>query len=92
MRVRALLPTDVPILQQMVKASGYPYPELDESKLEAVRVLVDEGNNPLFCVMIRRLAEAYLICGPPLKPLLQKRAFRLLHEDVANNFTPKKLY
>ena len=61
-------------------------------KLEAVRVLVDEGNNPLFCVMIRRLAEAYLICGPPLKPLLQKRAFRLLHEGRCNNFCAKKLY
>ncbi len=95
MKVRNLIPSDIPLLKAM--QGEFPYPDLEgetwthggprpksEPRLEAMRVLVDDDDKPLMAVAAKRLVELYLWCGNIERPLAKMYALRLLHEDMAN--------
>ncbi len=94
MKVRNLIPGDIPILKAM--QGDFPYPDLEgeewtyggprpprEPQLEAMRVVVDDDDKPLMAVAAKRLIELYLWCGEIEKPLAKMYALRLLHDDMA---------
>lgn len=81
MTARKLKPSDIPILEAMAKASGYPYPKLSE--LGAVYVVVDENDQPLMAAGAKEIIEIYLWCGEFEKPLAKMHAMRVLHDSMA---------
>ena len=83
MTVRALKASDLPALRAMADAIGFPYPELTEEHLEAVRVLVDDDDRPMMAVAAKRLVELYLWCGDFKRPLAKLHAIRMLDEDMS---------
>ena len=83
MKVRALMASDIPALEEMAKASGFPYPELTGKPLEAFRVVVGEDDKPIMAAAAKRLVELYLFCGSG-GPFMKLEALRLLHADMAD--------
>jgi hypothetical protein len=81
MRVRSLKASDIPILKAMAEASGYPYP--DPCGLEAIQVVVDEGDRPLMAVGAERILQLYLWSGRFDRPLAKLHCLRLIHETMA---------
>lgn len=79
MTVRDLKPSDIPILKAM--QGEFPYPDLDQP-LEAVRVVVDENDQPLCAAGSRKLVETFFWCGKFQRPHAKMYALRLLHEDL----------
>ncbi len=84
MRVRGLIPADIPILKAMAEASGYPYPDLSAGRLESVLVVVDDDDRPVMAAAAERLVQIYLYCGEFQRPHAKLFAVRLLHEAMAN--------
>lgn len=83
MQARNLQPEDIPALNAMAQASGFPYPDLAEP-LEAVLVLVDDEGRPIMAVAARRLVELYLWCGKGMTPHQSIAALRLLHDGMGD--------
>jgi hypothetical protein len=83
MIVRHLKPSDIPILNAMAKASGYPYPDLDSQLIEAVLVVADaETDQPLMACAAQRILEMYLYSGTFRRPLAKLHAIKLIHEAM----------
>jgi hypothetical protein len=66
MRVRDFRVSDIPALQAMAEASGFPYPDL--KSIEAVQVVVNEEDVPIMAVAAERTAQLYLFCGKFERP------------------------
>jgi len=76
--VRNLRPDDIPKLEAM--QGEFPYPNVYE--LEAIRIVVDDHDQPVMACGAKKLLELYLWQGPGT-PLAKLHALRLLHEDLA---------
>lgn len=81
MMVRGLKASDIPILEAMAQASGYPYP--DPSTLEEIQVVVDEDDRPLMAVGAERILQLFLWSAKFERPLAKLHCLRLLHETMA---------
>lgn len=83
MTARRLKPSDIPILQAMAEASGWPYPPLVD--LEMVCVVVDENDRPLMAAGVKKILETYLWVGDIKKPLARMHALRVLHAKLESD-------
>lgn len=88
MRVRDFKPSDQGALYAMAEKSGFPYPHLDDGRLEAVCVVADEDDNPIMAVGAKRLVEMYFWCQR-LEPFETLAALRLLHEQMGDKLKAK---
>lgn len=93
-----MIPADIPALEAMALASGFPYPDLADPLIEIVMVVVDEEDRPVMACAAKRIVELYLYCGE-FRPHAKLNAVRALHEamppvlkdfgyDEANAFIP----
>ena len=82
MRVRSLRLSDIPILQEMASASGFPYPEIPSRMLEAVLVVVDDDDQPIMACACERIVQTYLWSGKLYRLHAQAFAIRLLTEEM----------
>lgn len=89
MHTRALKESDIPILRAMADASGFPYPDIDPAKLEAIVVVVDDDDRPVMACAAERLVQLYLWCGEFQRPHAKVYALRLLHETMAEELRRK---
>ncbi len=85
---RPLKLSDIPLLRELAKASGYPYPDLSEP-LESVVVLADSNDDPVMAVAAKRLVELYLWCGEGMLPHEKAAGLRLLHESMIQELCSK---
>lgn len=92
MTVRPLKSSDVPILQEMARKSGFPYPDFSSDQLgpartcpnvEAVVVVADDDDRPIMACAAKKLVELYLWCGEFERPHAKVFALRMLHEEMA---------
>ena len=88
MHTRALRQSDIPTLEAVARATGFPYPDLG-SGLEAVTVVVNEGDQPLMAVGAKKIIELYLWCGVGMTPHEKTAALRLLHESMIEELCSK---
>lgn len=79
MRIRPIRPEDIPVLEAMAEASGFPYPELSDPLIEAVRVVVDLEDRPVIAVVAKRLVEIYLYVDQGRSPVVKADALKLAH-------------
>lgn len=89
MNVRALRQSDIPVLRTMAEKNGFPYPDFGGAKLEAVRVLVDDDDQPMMAAAAERRVQLYLWCGDFERPLAKVHALRILHEEMAEALKKK---
>jgi hypothetical protein len=82
MKVRKLRASDIPILREMAEKSGFPYPDLGTTEMEAVRVVAGDDDEPLAAVAAERIVQLYLWCGKFDRPLAKVHALKLLHEEM----------
>lgn len=83
MIVRRLKPSDIPALEAMAAASGFPYPDLRGPLIEAVMVVADaETDRPLMAFAAKRILEGYLYAGEFKRPLAKLHAINLLHQAM----------
>lgn len=80
MTVRRYRPSDLPALQKMAEASGFPYPDPASPRIEACLVVVDDEDRPVMAFAAQRIVEGYLWCGEIERPHAKIHALRLLHE------------
>lgn len=80
MTVRALKPSDLPHLQAMAAASGFPY--VEPSHAEAVLVISDSQDHPIMACAAKRLVELYLWVGEAT-PATKLAALRMMHRAMA---------
>lgn len=83
MTVRPLRDSEIPILQEFARASGYPYPDFDDQHIEAFLVVVDSEDRPIVACAAKRLIELYGYFDPACSPLLRMKALGMLHEVMA---------
>lgn len=89
MTVRPLRESDIPVLRAMAESSGFPYPELGASRLEAVLVVADDDDRPVMAAAAERLVQMYLWCGNFERPHAKVFALRLLHETMSKELKRK---
>lgn len=89
MRTRELREADIPLLRAMAEASGFPYPDLSATRLEAVVVIADDSDQPVMACAAERLVQLYLWCGDFERPHAKVYALRLLHEAMAEKLRQK---
>jgi hypothetical protein len=85
MRVRNLLPEDIPALKAMyvTQGFGYEFPDLTGPLMEVVQVVVDEKDKILAAVAAERLVQLYFLCGGEDHPALKMALVRALHDSMA---------
>ena len=85
MRIRQMVPSDIPSLRQMHELSGYAYtfPDLRGPLMESVLVAVDESDIPVAAIAAERIVQAYLLMDEGLHPAAKMRVIRLFHEQLA---------
>ena len=88
MIVRKLHDTDIPKLDALALASGYPYPNLRGAHIEGVSVVEDEHGNIVAACAAKRLLELYLYC-PEGSAIDKNRAILLLHEHLSTELKSK---
>lgn len=74
-------PSDIPALEAMATASGFPYPDLNDAMIEAVMVILDEEDRPVMACAAKRILELYLYCGD-LRPHAKLSAVRAFHQEM----------
>lgn len=82
MTVRELQDSDIPTLNAMAEASGFPYIVPRGTLVERVLVVADENDQPLAAVAAERILQLYLWLGE-MPPHAKLRVIRLLHEAMA---------
>jgi len=101
-RVRNLLPDDIPRLNELAKASGYPYPDAFSPFVEAALVVCDDEGNLIAAAAFEKIVQGYLWIDKGLGPVRSLATIRALHEPMsealirrgyteANIFIPPKL-
>lgn len=80
MTTRPLRADDIPYLQAMAEASGFPYP--DAADTEVTLVVVDSENHPIMACGAKKLIELYLWVGMAT-PVTKLAGLRLLHTAMA---------
>ena len=68
MTVRSLQQSDIPRLEAMAKASGFPYPNINDAKVEAVFVVDDADGRPVMAMAAERIVQLYLYSEPGMTP------------------------
>ena len=81
MTVRQMEPRDIPALNAMAEASGFPYPALTDPMVETVFVVVDQDDVPLMGCAAKKLIETYLY-SDLRSPGVKIAAIRALHERM----------
>jgi len=91
MTVRTLRHSDIPMLEEMYRASGFEYefPNLAGPEFEAVHVVADEDGNPLCAVAAKRTIELYLLCVKFEHPATGIAAIRQLHATMTRALKAK---
>lgn len=88
MTVRPLRESDLPALKRMAEAARYPYPNLSDSMIECVYVVVDDDDQPVMACAAERIVQLYLFAPTVAKsatvhPAAKLHALRLLHDAMA---------
>lgn len=83
MTARPLRESDISILQEFARLSGFPYPEFDHPHIEAVVVVADSEDRPIMAVAGKRLIELYLWANPVTSPTVKINALALLHQAMS---------
>lgn len=102
MIVRNLRSSDVSILQQYAEHSGFEYPNLDDSSIEAILVVADDSDKPILAVAGKRLIELFAWFNPEAGTELRIEAIRVIEKpmtealkrlgyECAEAFIPPKL-
>jgi hypothetical protein len=86
---RSLQSEDLPKLQAIAAASGYPYPDLSGPDIEAVQVVVDEDGNVLGACAAKKVIELYLYKGLCPSPACTLSVVRNLHKALADDLRSK---
>ena len=89
MQVRPLRESDIPILQEFARTSGFPYPAFDDPHIEAVLVVVDSVDRPIVAGAAKGLIELYGYFDPEAPPVLLMRALGALHEGMSETLRAK---
>lgn len=84
MRIRRISASDIPILKELARKSGFPYPEFDDPHIEAVLVVADAEDRPIMACLAKRLIELYLFVDPDRPATVKMSAIGLLHQGMAN--------
>lgn len=88
MYARPLRADDIPILDAMAQASGFPYPALTDPLLESVVVIADADDKPIAACAAKRLVELYLYSGNSPAPVRMQAVVRL-HEAMTQALREK---
>ena len=88
MHARPLRADDIPILNGMAEANGFPYPALDDPLIEAVVVIADSEDKPIVACAAKRLVELYLYSGDNAAPV-RLQAVDRLHGAMAQALREK---
>lgn len=83
MRFRPLKPEDVPILEQIEKQSGFPYPKLSDPLIETIVVVVDSEDKPIVAGVAKKLIEIYAYVDSSRSPAVKMEAIGMLHKGMA---------
>jgi hypothetical protein len=78
MTTRPLRDSDLPVLQRMAEASGFPYVYPRGLKVEAVVVAVDETDQLIGAAMAHRLVEIYVLVDKAKHPAESMAALQAL--------------
>ena len=93
MRTRAMEERDVPVVAEIIKATGYGFkwPELDSPMMIAMDVVVDDSDTPIMAAGAVRTAELFLACSPggAVHPFVKMEAMRALHQSLRDKLVPK---
>ena len=100
--MRLLAPDDIPRLNELAAASGYPYPNVFSPFVETAMVVCDDEGNLIAAAAFERIVQGYLWIDKGLGPVRSLAAIRSLHEPMtqelirrgykeANIFIPPKL-
>ena len=90
MTVRPMRYSDIPALEAMATASGFPYPDLRMSRnVESIMVVADDQDRPMMAAVAERLVQIYLYCGEFKRPLAKAHAMRMLHESMMEALSAK---
>lgn len=80
---RPLRESDIPILQEFARLSGFPYPEFDHPHIEAIVVIADSEDKPILACAAKKLVEQYLWINPNESASVKIHALRLAHKSMA---------
>ena len=83
MTVRPLKSSDIPILQAWAKASGFEYPEPNDTGIVAFLVVTDEDDLPILAVPAKKLVEVYGYFNPRAGAELRLGAIQAIHGPMA---------
>lgn len=90
MTVRPLRDSEIPILREFARASGYPYPDFDDQHIEAFLVVVDSEDRPIVACAAKRLIELYGYFDPACSPSLRMKALGMIHEGMSETLRAKR--
>ncbi len=102
MTTRALKTSDIPILRQFAKSSGFEYPRINDPGIETVLVVADGNDRPIAAVAAKRLVEVFCWLNPKAGAALRNEAISAAHPpmikalklrgyDCAEAFIPPQL-
>lgn len=80
--VRLLKSSDIPILQQYAEHSGFEYPNLDDSSIEAILVVADDSDKPILTVAGKRLIELFAWINPEAGAELRIEAIQMIEKPM----------
>ena len=88
--VRPLQSSDIPILKRYAEVSGFPYPDFNDSHIEAFLVVADSEDRPIVACAAKRLIELYGYFDPDASPSLRMKALGMIHEGMAEALRAKR--
>lgn len=89
MIVRPLKPEDIPILKHYAEASGFPYPDFGDPRIESFLVVVDSQDRPIVACAAKRLIELYGYFDPMASGAVKMSAMKMLHDGMAKSLRAK---
>ena len=82
MKVRDLLPEDLPHLQRVAAANGYEYVDPAGMDIEAAVAVLDDNGRLLMACAAQRIVQLFL-WSEDFEPAAKLHALRLLHREMA---------
>lgn len=89
MKVRPLLESDIPTLQEWANASGFEYPEPTAKDIEAIMVVAGGDDVPILAAAAKRLVEVFGWFDPTAGAELRGEAIRLIHQPMIDALKQK---
>ena len=89
MKIRELQTSDLPALQSMAEASGFPYIDPQSQQVESIIVVADDDNQPIMACAAEKLVQLFLWCRCDATPHEKLAGIRLLHEEMTKTLKAK---